>query len=66
MERMTRRNPNGTFRLPMSTALSVRTEWQMEQPVMFGNPVDRLGTYEDIGTPEEFSKLKQLYDRTKK
>lgn len=65
MERMTRRNPNGTFRLPMNTALSIRTEWQQEQPVMFGNPVDRLGAYEDIGTPEEFSALKRMYGTKK-
>lgn len=65
MERMTRRNPNGTYRLPMSTALSVRTEWQMEMPVMFGNPIDRLGAYEDIGTPEEFAKLKMFYGTKK-
>lgn len=66
MERMTRKNPNGTYRMPMNLALSVRTEWQQEMPVMFGEPVNRLGSYEDIGTPEEFAMLKEMYHGTKK
>ena len=59
--RMTRKNPNGTYRLPMSAAQSIRTEWQMEMPVMFGNPIDRLGEYEDLGTPEELARLLRIY-----
>lgn len=66
MLRMTRKNANGTFRLPMETALSIRLEWQQERPVMFGDPVDKLGEYEEIGTPKEFARLKEMYDRTKK
>lgn len=66
MERMTRKNPNGTYRLPMNTAMSVRMEWQQEQTVLFGNPIDRLGEYEEIGTPQEFAQLKAIYGKTKK
>ena len=65
MDRMTRKNPNGTYRLPMNAALSVRTEWQMEMPVMFGAPIDRLGEYEEIGTPREFAMLKAMYGTKK-
>lgn len=65
MDRMTRKNPNGTYRLPMNTAQSIRTEWQMEMPVMFGAPIDRLGEYEEIGTPKEFAMLKAMYGTKK-
>lgn len=61
MERMTRKNPDGSFRLPMQNALSIRAEWQQEQQVFFGPPIDKLGQYEAIGTPQEFAALKALY-----
>ena len=51
MERMTRKNPNGTYRLPATNTESFRMEWQQEMPVFFGTSVDKLGKYEDIGTP---------------
>lgn len=56
-EKMTRKNPNGTYRLLGNEAGSIRMEWQQEQPVFFGDPVDKLGMYEELGTPEELKKL---------
>lgn len=65
MERMTRQNPDGSYRLPAERALSVRMEWQLERPVFFGTHIDKLGRYEDIGTLEEFRELKRIYGRKK-
>lgn len=60
-ERMTRKNPNGTYRLPATSAESFRMEWQQEMPVFFGTSVNKLGRYEDIGSPEEVAELKHRY-----
>ena len=65
MERLTRKNPNGTYRLPAANAEFSRMEWQQEMPVFFGTSVDKLGKYEDIGTPEEFAELKHRYGTKK-
>lgn len=65
MDRMTIRNPNGSYRIPMSRAGTIRQAWQQEQTVLFGDPVDKLGTYEDIGTPQEFAQLKKNYGTKK-
>lgn len=65
MDRMTIKNPNGSYRIPMSRGGSIRHEWQQEQTVLYGGPVDRLGAYEDIGTPQEFALLKKNYGTIK-
>lgn len=65
MDRITRQNPDGTYRLPAEGARSVRMEWQQERPVFFGVPIDLLGRYEDLGTPEELRALKTLYGTKK-
>lgn len=65
-DRITRENPSGSYRIPAFKAISVRMEWQGGIPVFFGVPVDKLGKYEDIGTPEEFALLKKMYEKTKK
>lgn len=57
-ERLTVKNPDGvTYRLPLSNGPSFRQEWQYDQTVLFGTMVDKLGAYEDLGTPEEFREL---------
>lgn len=66
MERMTIINGNGSYRLPLSKGKTIRQEWQQDQPVLFGEPVNKLGTYEDIGTQDEFSSLMNRYGRKRK
>ena len=65
MDRMTIKNGNGSYRLPLSKGKTIRQEWQQEQPVWFGEPVNKLGAYEDIGTPEEFAFLMKHYGKLK-
>lgn len=60
--RLTVKNPNGkTYRIPASSAGSVRMACQQDQTVLYGNIADRLGAYEDLGLPEEFAELLKLY-----
>ena len=49
-KRLTIKNPNGSYRLIMSS-MDIRLEG--DPLTMFGDIADRLGAYEDIGTPEE-------------
>lgn len=53
VEKMTRKNPDGSFRLPAYTVGTFRMEWQQETPVFFGEAVNKLGQYEELGTLEE-------------
>ena len=55
--RLTRKNPNGSYRIPMSTQKTLRLEWQQEDVVVFGEVANLLGAYEDLGTPEELREL---------
>ena len=55
--RLTRKNPNGSYRIPMSTQKTLRLEWQQEDIVVFGEAANLLGAYEDLGTPEELREL---------
>lgn len=58
-DRLTIPNPNGAgYRIPACRGGTFRTEWQQDQTVVYGTIVDRLGTYEDIGTIEELRELK--------
>lgn len=65
-KRLTNKNPNGTYRIPGNRVESMRMEWQQDTPVFFGTAVDKLGKYEDLGTPQELALLKEQYARTKK
>lgn len=56
-ERMTRKNPDGSYRLPADRMECFRMEWQQELPVFFGAAVDKLGAYEEYGSPEDFRRL---------
>ena len=47
--RLTRKNPNGSYRIPMCTQKTIRLEWQQV--------ANLLGAYEDLGTPEELREL---------
>lgn len=65
-QRMTIKNPGGAgYRIPLSRGGIIEMKWQQEQPVLFGNPVDKLGRYEDIGTPREFAELKARFGAKK-
>ncbi len=58
-ERLTRRNPNHTYRVPMADQKTIRLEWQQGSLNVFGELVDRLGQYEDLGSIEELMELKR-------
>jgi hypothetical protein len=58
-ERLTRRNPNHTYRIPMADQKTIRLEWQQGSLNVFGELADRLGQYEDLGTVEELMELKR-------
>lgn len=60
VERITRKNPDGSFRLPAYKAGTFRMEWQMETPVFFGDAVNKLGQYEELGTLKELKEAIQL------
>ena len=55
--RLTRKNPNGSYMIPMCTQKTIRLEWQQEDIVVFGEVANLLGAYEDLGTPEELREL---------
>lgn len=59
-ERLTRRNPNHTYRVPMADQKkTIRLEWQQGSLNVFGELADRLGQYEDLGSIEELMELKR-------
>lgn len=60
-ERMTLRNPGGTYRMNGRRAKSLRIEYQNGEVAIFGDAINRLGSYEDIGEPEELRALKEAY-----
>lgn len=57
------KNANGTYRSPGRRVGSFRIENQLEETVIYGDLVNSLGEYEDIGTAEEFRDLKQLHEK---
>lgn len=61
--RRTQKNANGTYRSPGRRAGTFRIEYQFEETVVYGDLVNSLGEYEDIGTAEEFRELKRLYGK---
>ena len=61
--RSTLRNPNGSFRLLMSRFGDFKIEKQQGERVMFGELVNELGQYEDLGTIEELRNLKRRYGK---
>lgn len=64
--RLTRKNPNGSYRIPMCTQKTIRLEWQQEEIVVFGEVANLLGAYEDLGTPEELRELLKIKNGIKK
>ena len=59
--RLTRKNPNGSYRIPMSTQKTLRLEWQQEELTVFGEVANLLGAYEELGTPEELRELISMH-----
>ncbi len=57
MDKLTRKNPDGSFRIPMMNGISLRIENQQDMSVLFGTIADKLGAYEALGTPEEISRI---------
>lgn len=56
--RLTRKNPgSGGYRIPMCTQRTLRLEWQQSDLVVFGAVADKLGRYEDLGSPEELEEI---------
>lgn len=43
--RLTRKNPNGSYRIPMSTQKTLRLEWQQEELTVFGEVANLLGAW---------------------
>lgn len=58
--RLTRKNPSGSYRIPMCNQKTLRLEWQMDDLTVFGEIADRLGAYEDLGTVDELRELQKL------
>lgn len=62
--RLTRKNPgSGGYRIPMCTQETLRLEWQQSDLAVYGDVADKLGRYEDLGSPEE---LEEILKRIKK
>ncbi|HJB15225.1 MAG TPA: hypothetical protein IAA05_04185 [Candidatus Blautia excrementipullorum] len=62
--RLTRKNPgSGGYRIPMCTQKTLRLEWQQSDLAVYGEVADKLGRYEDLGSPEE---LEELIKKNKK
>lgn len=56
--RLTRKKPgDGGYRIPMCTQKTLRLEWQQEDLTVFGEAADKLGRYEDLGSPDELERL---------
>lgn len=55
--RMTIKNPSGSYRAPISRSGGIRMEYQQDQTVFFGELIDKLGRYEELGEPEDLEKL---------
>ncbi len=64
--RLTRKNPSGSYRIPMCTQKTLRMEWQQEELTVFGEVANLLGAYEDLGTIEELQELVEMNKCIKK
>lgn len=64
--RLTRKNPSGSYRIPMCTQKTLRMEWQQEELTVFGEVANLLGAYEDLGPIEELQELVEMNKRIKK
>lgn len=64
----TRKNPNGTYRIPLNTDHEIRILSDRMNVALHGDIVDRLGAYEATGLePEELVWLTKLSkDKLKK
>lgn len=47
----------------MCTQKTLRLEWQQEDLTVFGEAADKLGRYEDLGSPDELERLKKITKR---
>lgn len=57
-ERMTIKNPNGTYRIPIHRAGEFAVESIGQSVAIRGELVDKLGAYEETGmSPEEIKKM---------
>lgn len=57
-ERLTVKNPDGSYRIWMDRAGTFRLESQMNSVFAYGDLVDKLGKYEDL---EEMKKKSPTY-----
>lgn len=48
MERFTRKNPNGTYRVPFTSCKSFRMENDRLNGAFFGDFIDKLGKIEEL------------------
>lgn len=61
VEKYTRKNANGTFRIPLTGDYEFRIEAGRLNQAMFGDFINALGAYEDSGlSPEEAEKLGKI------
>ena len=57
-ERMTIKNPNGTYRIPIERAKGFTVESLGQSVTIRGELVDKLGAYEELGlSPEEIKRI---------
>ncbi len=60
IRRMTIKNSNDTgYRAPLRNHEKIRIDHNEEIITVFGDVIDRLGKYEDLGTLEDFAALKE-------
>lgn len=61
MEKYTRKNANGTFRVPLVGDYEFRIVADKFNQALFGDFINALGAYEDSGlTPEQVEKLGKI------
>lgn len=61
MEKYTRKNANGTFRVPLVGDYEFRIVADRFNQALFGDFINALGAYEDSGlTPEQVEKLGKI------
>lgn len=65
MERMTVTNPNNrSYRVPLEKAREFKIESYGTSVGIFGDLVNRLGQYEDLGSIEQLKELAKINNKT--
>lgn len=60
-EKYTRKNPNGSYRVPVNTDIEFRLVADKMHQAFFGKFIDALGAYEESGlSPEQVEKLGKI------